>query len=215
MNVKLVRLEDIADEAPVREAAAGCDAVFVMPFIDRAMAERSARQLAGRAQGAGLVLAVEDVHRLGFVAIANLAFRATTSTFFGYVAQDCFSGRRWLARALSALSEPDAGLLGFNDGKWSGALASFGMVRRTWAQGNYGGDLFFPGYVRHFADAELTVLAMQARRYCYDPECLLIEVDWEKERSPVNPADRALYRERAAGGFEGRVRDTRLLSLFS
>lgn len=190
-------------------------AIAIMPYTDRGQAERSALQLAARAGAGGLVLAVEDVERQGFVAIANRVFRETRSEFVAYVAQDCFAGRRWLARGLAALTRRGAGLLGFNDGKWSGMLAAFGLVARAWAQGNYSGELFWPEYIRHYADAELTVLAMSERRYIYDPDCVMVEVDWGKERAPVNEADRRLYRARAQAGFGGRVAKGELLKLFS
>lgn len=188
--------------------------VAIMPYTDRALAERSARQLAARAGADGLLLAVEDSARHGFIAVANRVFRATHSDYVAYVAQDCFAGRGWLKRGLDALARGGGGLLGFNDGKWAGMLAAFGLVARAWAVRNYAGDLFWPGYARHYADAELTVLAMGERRYAYDPDCVLVEVDWAKERSPVEAADRRLYRARAAAGFDGRVADRRLRELF-
>lgn len=215
MDIEFFRMERLEDAPGAGRAAKGREVLAVMPCTDRVLAERSARQIAARAMAPGLVLVVEDVGRHGFVAVANHVFRATDSRFFAYVAQDCFAGRRWLQRALHALESRNGGLLGFNDGKWAGLLAAFGIVRRDWAVGNYGGDLFLSGYERHYADAELTMLAMQAGRYSYDPECLLVEVDWDKERSAVNAADRALYRHRAAGGFDGRVEDPKLRSLFS
>jgi len=189
--------------------------LVVMPFIDRAMAGRSAAQLAARAGVEGLLLAVEDADRRGFIATVNRLFRESTSEYFAYVAQDSFAGRKWLARALALMQKGGKGLLGFNDGKWMGMLAGFGLAERAWAEANYAGNLFFPGYVRHYADVELTVLALSERRYCYDPNCVLLEVDWDKDGAGVNAADRALYRARAAAGFDGRVADARLLKLFA
>jgi hypothetical protein len=189
-------------------------ALVVMPYTERALAERSARQLAARAGAEGLLLAVEDVERQGFIRIANRVFRDTTSEYFAYVAQDAFAGRQWLARGLAALQQ-GGGLLGFNDGKWAGLLAGFGLAARDWAAANYAGDLFWHEYARHYADAELTMLAMSKRRYVYDPNCVLVEVDWDKDGAAVHRADRELYRARAAGGFDGRVSDERLRKLFS
>ena len=67
----------------------------------------------------------------------------------------------WLALAVRAMEQQRASLLGFNDGKWHGQLAAFGLARRSWADSVYGGDLFFSGYRRHYADAELTLVARE------------------------------------------------------
>ena len=193
---------------------AGPVPLVVMPFVDPALARRAATQLAARAGADGLLLAVYDDSRAGFVAVANRLFRASASASFAYVAQDAFAGRDWLARAQAALAKEDGGLLAFNDGKWRGALAAFGLAARGWAAANYGGDLFHPGYRSHYADAELTLLALAAGKHRYDPESLLVEVDWEKETKGVDPDDRTLFKARAGAGFDGRVRDPKLLSLF-
>lgn len=189
--------------------------IACMPFIDRAQAERSARLLAARAGADGILLAVEDADRQGFIAVVNQVFRATQSEFFAYVAQDCYAGRRWLERAVAALRRGGMGLLAFNDGKWAGMLAGFGIAARAWVAGKYTGAFFWHEYERHYADAELTVLAMSERRHAYDPDCVMLEVDWDKDGAPVDPGDRALFRRRAAAGFDGRVSDRRLLELFS
>jgi len=193
---------------------AGAAPLIVMPFIDPALAHRAAAQLAGRAGIGGVLLAVYDDSRSGFVAVANRLFRASTSASFGYVAQDAFAGRDWLARGQAALTTGGGGLLAFNDGKWNGALAAFGLADRGWAAANYGGDLFHPDYRSHYADAELTVLALAAAKHRYDPESLLVEVDWDKEAKGADAADRALFKARAAAGFDGRVTAPKLLTLF-
>lgn len=198
---------------PLIDAGAGAP-LIVMPFIDAALARRAATQLAARAGAAGLLLAVYDDSRAGFVAVANRLFRGSTSASFGYVAQDAFAGRDWLARGQAALAARAGGLLAFNDGKWGGALAAFGLAERGWAAGNYDGDLFHPGYRSHYADAELTVLALAAGRHRYDPESLLVEIDWDKESKGVDAADRALFKARAAAGFDDRVTKPGLLALF-
>lgn len=193
---------------------AGAGALVVMPFIEPTLARRAATQLARRAGADGLLLAVYDDRRAGFIAIANRVFRTSTSASFAYLAQDAFGGRDWLARGQAALARDKGGLVAFNDGKWGGALAAFGLVDRSWAAGNYGGELFHPGYRSHYADAELSVLALAQAKHRYDPECLLIEVDWDKEAKGVDEGDRALFRSRAAAGFDGRVAEPKLLSLF-
>jgi len=193
----------------------GDDVLVVMPFIDPAAARRSATQLAGRSGRSGLLLGVYDEEGAGFIAIANRVFGSSRSGYFAYVAQDAFAGRGWLAAGVAALEGGPAGLLAFNDGKWSGHLASFGLVRRTWAASQYGpGGLFHEGYRRHYADAELTLLAQATGQFAYDPNAVLVEVDWGKDQADVDPADRRLFAERAARGFDGRVTDPRLLRRF-
>lgn len=190
--------------------------IMVMPFTDEISANRAGQPAASRSSAKGLLLAVHDVQRTGFVRVVNLAFSVTKSPWFGYMAQDAFAGRDWMAIALQALHKNRGVLLGFNDGKWQGALASFGLASRAWASTNYPSvDFFYPGYQRHYADAELTVLALQAKGYVYEPNSVLVEVDWVKEGATVHEPDRALYRERTALGFDARVKDTTLATMFA
>jgi hypothetical protein len=193
---------------------AASDVVVAMPFIDPELAKRSATQLARRAGIRGLLYAVYDDRRSGFVTAANAVFRRSEASFFAYVAQDAFSGRDWLKRGVDALQSKSGGLLAFNDGKWNGALAAFGLVKREWALANYDGELFMPGYNSHYADAELTVIAMQQKKLIYDPAAVLIEVDWQKENQSVNGADQALFRLRGRSNYDGKVVDAQLSNLF-
>jgi hypothetical protein len=192
--------------------------VMVLPCTDEALARRAGELASRRAGAKGLILAVHDQHQAGFVALANAVFAATQSPWFGYMAQDSFAGRDWMALALQALHRQRGVLLGFNDGKWQGALASFGLASRAWAAGNYAqeqGALFHAGYARHYADAELTVLARQAGGYVYQPDSVLLEIDWDKDAKSVHAPDRALYRQRAAQGFGARVSNPALQALFA
>lgn len=188
-------IASVRDRSPV--------ALLVMPCTNLPQGQQAARLMAARAGVADAMLVIlEDSKRVGFVQLANKAFRETKTPFFGYVAQDAFPGRDWLKRGLTAIAATKKGLLGFNDGKWAGGIASFGLVRRTWAEKNYpDGNLFFPGYQSHYADLELTVLALAGKEYVYDPNAVLTEVDWEKDGKPNNSADKALYAKRSAAGF--------------
>lgn len=191
------------------------EVLMVMPYTDEAAAERCAVMMAKRASAKGAILCVHDVQREGFIALVNRVFSLTSSKYFGYVAQDAFPGRHWLATALEALRISNKGLFAFNDGKWMGALASFGIASRQWVSDIYGGPFFFPGYGRHYADTELSVLAMSTRSYCYDPNSVLVELDWDKDSASVDLTDKALYHERRASGFDGRVTSQELLHMFS
>jgi hypothetical protein len=188
--------------------------LIVMPFIDPQEARRSAQQLAGRAGRDARLLCVQDVRRVGFIAVANAVFRASRAPYFAYLAQDAFGSRNWLKHGLDTLIEKKGGLLAFNDGKWGGALAAFGMVEREWALGNYVGDLFYPDYRRHYADVELTLIAMQQRKLCFEPISLVVEVDWGKDTQTVSEEDRLLYYRRGQTAFDRKVTNAGLRRLF-
>jgi hypothetical protein len=202
-----------------REAAArdwrSDGAIFVMPFTEAAQAQRATKLMSRRAGADGLILAVHDDARDGFVGIVNRVFQQTDSPYFGYVAQDAYAGRYWLRYALKAFEQPSAHLVAFNDGKWFGALAAYGLVRRAWAANIYAGSLFYPAYRRHYADVELTLIATEQKGLSYIPSSVLVEVDWEKDSKPVEEADRKLFQSRAGGGFDGKVTSSALRSLFS
>jgi hypothetical protein len=188
--------------------------LIVMPFIDAGMAHRAAQLMARRSGTTGQLLCVHDTARIGFVAVANAVFSRSIAPQFGYVAQDAFAGRRWLALALEKLAENDGGLLAFNDGKWAGLLAAFGLASREWALGNYGGTFFYPDYQRHYADVELTLIAMQQRKYRFEPLAVLAEIDWDKDNIQVDAADRTLYHRRTQSAFDGKVTNPQLRRMF-
>ena len=187
---------------------------LALPFTKASQAQQAAKLMAQRANYPGRIFSVHDEKGIGFNAIVNLVFKATKSTYFAYVAQDAFAGRDWLKLAVDALGEQKC-LVGFNDGKWAGALAGFGLARRAWAEKNYAGDFFCPQYHRHYADAELTLLAMQAGLYAYEPNSVLVEVDWNKDQSSVDASDKAIFLARKIHQFDGQVSHPHLLNLIS
>jgi hypothetical protein len=186
--------------------------LFVIPFTNSTMLRQSADLMAQRAEAPGHILAIFDDLNWGFIRIVNAVFRLSHSPLFGYVAQDAFAGRAWLRFAMDALGR-EHHFLGFNDGKWAGGIASFGLARRSWANSNYGGDFFCPQYHRHYADAELTLLALQQGVYVYDANSVLIEIDWEKDRKKVDEKDRKIFLERRGHGFDGKVSNSNLLNM--
>lgn len=192
-----------------------CDApILVMPFTDAAQAQRAAVLMCKRAGADGLLLAVHDDSREGFIRIANRVFAASDSPYFGYVAQDAFPGRYWLRLAVQVFRDESVHLVAFNDGKWFGALAAYGLARREWASRNYGGPLFHPSYRRHYADTELSLFAAEAGGLGYSPHSVLMEADWDKDIQPIDGKDQKTFRERAASGFDDRVRSKELLQRF-
>lgn len=190
-------------------------ALVVMPFLKAGRARRASHQLAKSAGCAGVLLAVHDDHREGFVKLINRAFASSQSATFAYTAEDAFAGRDWLAKASRALERAGAGLLGFNDGKWAGQMAAFGLADRRWAKSVYGGPFFFPEYQSHYADTELSVIARTQMKYCYDANAVLVEIDWKKELKVVNNNDRNLFNNRKLQNFDFTVSDSSLINLFS
>jgi hypothetical protein len=191
------------------------ETIFLMPFTDPAQAKKSSALLAARAGAPGLLLCVYDQNLEGFISIANRVYEKTQSTWFGYTAQDAFAGRNWLDIALKVLDLKNGVLLGFNDGKWSGELAAFGLAQRAWASLNYGGPLFFPEYERHYADVELSLLAQACDRYVYDANSVMVEIDWEKETKATNINDKKKFQARKQQHFDYRDISNVLLHKFS
>jgi hypothetical protein len=189
--------------------------MIFMPFINPPVAKRTGETLARRAGVSATLLCIFDLKREGFVSLVNRAFRSSDSPFVVYLAEDAFPGRDWLKIGLDELNTQKASLLGFNDGKWQGNLAAFGLVERAWAKNNYAGDLFYPKYQQHYADTELTLLAKNANAYAYNPHSLLLEVDWDKDQKPTHASDKALFQERVKTGFDGRVENPQLLGMFA
>jgi hypothetical protein len=188
---------------------------MLMPWVDRNMAVAALRTMAWRAAAPAAYVAIEDDTGVGPVALLNAAVVRLDCDLVGYTAQDAFAGRYWLRQALACLeAQPEKGLLAFNDGKWFGQLAGFGLARLRWLDRIYGGGLFHGAYRHHFADTELSVVAMQQGAMAYDPHALLIEVDHGKDGRTVNVQDRETFHLRARHGFDGKVSEASLLSQF-
>jgi len=210
---QLVGSQQLSTHLPAASLQVGT--VFVMPSTNVHQASQAAQLMSSRAGvDDALLLCVIDDLQEGFIDIANRVFKATSSTYFGYVAQDAYPGRQWLTTGLQTLGQKNKGLLGFNDGKWGGALAAFGLGRRAWLSQNYEGDIFYPGYTQHYADTELTVLAMGNAQYCYNPQAVLVEVDWRKDSKSVNPLDQFLFSQRKAGWLRTHVNEPTCLEIF-
>jgi len=181
------------------------NALFVMPFTDISMAKKASKLIASRASYQGSLLCVHDTYQEGFVYIINKAFKYSESRYFGYIAQDVFPGRDWLKIAMKSMMQHNSGLLAFNDGKWHGAIASFGMVKQQWAKKNYEGNLFYPSYQQHFADTELTMIAQADGVFYYNPNSVMLEIDWDKDLKSINNNDRIFFDNRCQTGFNGLI----------
>ncbi|MFZ1030212.1 MAG: glycosyltransferase, partial [Limnoraphis robusta] len=145
----------------------------IMPCIDTKKAMETADILSRRAGMYCKILVVYDTLRQGFIKTLNDAAARVACRYIVYLAEDAFPGRNWLRCAYESLEKSGKGLLAFNDGKWSGKIASFGMIRTDWVKSLYNGHVLCPHYKSHAADNELTVIARACDMHLYKPECTL------------------------------------------
>lgn len=197
---KLVTEEDFYNNFPPR-LLPGLKVVVCMPTTDVELAEKTARVMQYRAGYDAEIIVVEDKDRKGFIYTANVVYESKKADcdYFVYTAQDAFVGGNWLAEALIQQFKTQKGLTAFNDGKWNGQLASFGMVTTEWANGNYDGKLFYDKYKSHYADTELTQIAKDQNEYTYAKDSIMLEIDYQKgggDQIELNQKDRQLYRNR-------------------
>lgn len=178
----------------------------IMPCIDAVKGFDTAQFLIHRAGMECAVILAYDSKRLGFIKILNEIAAKTDVAYVVYLAQDAYPGRDWLKIAYENLKSSGKGLLAFNDGKWHGQIASFGLVKKAWIQRLYGDNILFPQYKSHAADMELTVIARVNGMFVYEPRSVLVEVDRGKDfRDGSNPYDNQLFKNRFLNGFYGLV----------
>lgn len=169
----------------------------IMPCIDIQSGVKCAKQLLGRAGMKCKIVIAVDTLGWGFIKVLNETARKTVVRYVIYVAQDAFSGMNWLRMAYEDLEKTGKGLLVFNDGKWQGKIASFGMVRKEWVNSIYDGKILFPGYKSHCADDELTLIAINSKQHVYNPKIVLMEIDFKKNlHGGGNILDRKLLNNR-------------------
>ncbi len=179
------------------------DVVLVLPYIDHDLAVKAEEILRVRADQAGLLVLVDDDERLGFIRVANFIYSHTRSPLFGYLAQDAYPGMYWLKEGVRVMNKTGAGLMAFNEGRFFGTVAAFGLARRAWLTTLYRNMLFYPGYKSQYGDTELSAIAFAQNQLMFNPNALLIEVDYEKHTKANNPDDDTLYKARLATHFEG------------
>jgi hypothetical protein len=51
----------------------------------------------------------------------------------------------------------------------------------------------------------LSLIAEAQGTLCYDPNAVLVEIDWRKDQTPTNEADKALFDARLRTGFDSRL----------
>lgn len=187
----------------------------IMPTTDMVMAQKAAKLMKSRAGYPCRIIIAEDLDRSGFMKTFQNTLDKNPSDFYVYTAQDAFVGNDWLKIAMNKMEETNAGLLAFNNGRWGGKMAAFGLVRHEWMVKNYGGRLFYEGYECHYADVELTLIAKQQGKFAYDGDSVMTEIDFDKDGKGTNAHDKTLFAKRKMTGFDGKVTDVELLSFFS
>lgn len=188
---------------------------IILPTIHPEIAIKTAKILSSRANFPHKMFVVEDKDRSGFVATCNMVVRENPADYYVFLTDDIFPSRNWLKEAMRVAIEKKAGLVGFNDGKWNGVLATCGLVEHNWMIKNYNGNMFYPEYFGHFNDTEITMLAINDKTYAYNPNISLIEVDYEKETKGVHVKDREIFNRRKLTKFDGRITDERILNNYA
>lgn len=152
------------------------------------------------------VFIFEDIERKGWVAMHNDLIKKLKFDYYLFSCADYFPSRNYLKSAFEWMIKCKKGLCAFNDGKWGGLIATVGLISKKYVDKLYGnGDLFHPGYVSHYADTELTAIAANDKQICYNPDAILMEVDYDKEDKKVRIRDRILFHERKKKLFDNRV----------
>lgn len=196
---KLITEEDFYDNFPPR-LLKGLKVMVAIPATDEKLATKAAKVMGKRAGYDCDIRVILDKNKKGYTHVINSAYMVNNKKydFFVYTAQDVFVGSNWLAEALKEQFKSQAGLISFNDGKWNGQLASFGLVETLWANKNYGGNLFYPEYKSHYGDTELTQIAKHDKNFSYAKDAVMLEVDYKKAigKGHVNKDDKKLYKQR-------------------
>jgi hypothetical protein len=165
----------------------------IMPTTDIAQAVQSARRMIDNAGMPMRMIIAHDSIRQGYIKTLNSIAKEVASKFIVYVAQDALAGKNWLKIAYQNIVKHEKSLLAFNDGKYDGDLATFGLVKKSFCEKFYGaGNIFFEGYHSHRADDELTLLAKLHQQLAYAPTALMLEVDYRLQRE-INPDDVKLF----------------------
>lgn len=160
----------------------------IMPSIDVDKAKNTMRQLSQTSgwENTDYIIAV-DHNRVGFVRTFYDAALAHEADYYVYVAEDAYGKEAWLRWAVGSIQNNK--VVAFNDCKWLGKLASFGLVEREYLLANWCLE-----YKSHYVDVELTQKAKRDNCYGYSEKSYLIELDDNKHE--VNQADKKLWNQR-------------------
>lgn len=163
----------------------------LMPCIDRVKGTETMKKLADSAGVEADYFLLMDDDRVGYVKKINEFVNNREYDFYVYTAQDAEPGENWLKIGLDTLQRTHKGVLAFNDGKWDGKLASFGMVRASYLR-----PFFEDCYKSHYADTELSVKAHLDNQLAYNPKAVLRESNEGKSNKNVSEDDRKTFKKR-------------------
>ena len=195
MQIEIYETKSEWAAEPVEPARPG-EIVVVMPSIDLGAAMQAGRMLIHRAGRPMRMVVAHDTVQQGFIRTVNQFSKLLKPEFLVYVAQDVMPGRNWLGLAWDCLQREQGQLFAFNEGRFAGQYASFGLVRTAFTNGLYGEhQIFHHEYHSHWADIELTLLASNHSGLCIDLRALLMEVDYRTFRT-ANLKDMQLFRHR-------------------
>jgi len=194
----IIEIVEIKKDGVVESIHAGNEKIIsvIMPTTDIAQAVYSARRMIDNAGMPMRMIIAHDSIKQGYIKTLNSIAKIVSSEFIVYVAQDALSGKNWLKIAYQNIIKYEKSLFAFNDGKYDGDLATFGLVRKSFCEKFYGaGNIFFEGYHSHRADDELTLLAKLNQQLAYSPAALMLEVDYRLQRE-INSDDVKLFKLR-------------------
>lgn len=195
MIIEITEIRKNGEIDPIAEGTSNMISV-IMPTTDLSQAILSARRMKDNAGLPMRMIIVQDNIRQGYIKTLNLTASKVASDYIVYVAQDSLSGKNWLKLAYETLRSEQKSLCAFNDGKFEGKLASFGLVKKSFCTQLYGeGHIFYPGYHSHRADDELTLYAKLNKQLSYTPSAIMLEVDYRLDRS-LNLEDIELFKRR-------------------
>jgi len=144
------------------------------------------------------VYLMEDEYKEGWVAMQNWAARNLNYDYLIYSCDDYFPGINYVKIAYDTLQKTGKGLCVFNDGKWYGHIATAGLISRKLIEKlPYDMGLFSDDYKQNYGDTELTDVTIHLKEIVYNPDAVLMEIDYEKESKPhLNMKDKLTYRNK-------------------
>lgn len=169
----------------------------VMPATDMTQAVLAAQRMMRFAGMPMRMVIVNDVVKQGFIKTINAVSNHLKPEYLAYVAQDALAGKHWLKNAYAQLTTHNKSVCAFNEGRFLGNLAQFGLVKVAFTAQHYGAHhVFHDQYVKHRADDELTLLAKLTNEFVFAKDALLMEVDYSLQKA-IHQPDLDIYDVRA------------------
>ena len=136
---------------------------------------------------------------LGANKACNYGIDNINTKYYLYTGVDYFPSIGYLKVAMNTIKETGKKVFCFNDGKWFGEHCSIALVDREYARSIYGSGLFYNGYYHGGADTEINIIYSKDNQVCYNPEAIIMEIDYEKS------FDRTFW-----DGMDTKLFDTRM-----